>query len=263
MAIITLTTDMGLRDFYVAAIKGTLIRQMKDVHLVDISHEIEKFNIAQAAYLIRNSYEEFPEGTVHIIGVKPEMDAHINHVVVHVDGQYFIAADNGIFSFLFDKELTEVFELTINQDTDDLTFPTKDIFTKAAVHLAKGGTPEVIGRRTEIKNNYQRLKPLTDANSIRGHVLHVDSYENLITNISETMFNEIGRGRNFQIRCRREVLKVIRTNYNGVKPGEALALFSSAKFLEIALNQGSYNGGGGAASLFGLKVDDMIRIEFE
>lgn len=263
MSIITLSTDMGLRDFYVAAVKGALLRQMEEARIVDISHDIEKFNISQAAYLLRNVYREFPEGTVHIIGVKPELSSHIAHVVVKEKGHYFIAADNGIFSFLFDHELEEVFELNINQDTDDLSFPTKDIFTKAAVHLARGGTPEVIGRRTQIKNNYQRLNPLTDADSIKGHVLHVDSYENLITNISESMFQEIGRGRDFQIRFRREHLKEIHASYNSVKAGEALALFSSAKFLEIALNQGTYNGGGGAASLFGLKVDDMIRIDFE
>ncbi|NNC83290.1 MAG: SAM-dependent chlorinase/fluorinase, partial [Flavobacteriales bacterium] len=192
MPIITLTTDLGLKDFYVAAVKATILRQLDPVHIVDISHEIEKFSIAQAAYHIRNVFKEFPEGTVHIIGVRPELSTKNAHVVVRKNGQYLIGADNGIFSFIFNEPVDEVFELTISQDTDDLTFPTKDVFTKAAIHLAKGGTPEVIGRKTELKNVFSRLQPITDANSIRGHVTYIDSYENVMTNISEQMFQDIG-----------------------------------------------------------------------
>ncbi|NNC82384.1 MAG: SAM-dependent chlorinase/fluorinase, partial [Flavobacteriales bacterium] len=216
----------------------------------------------QAAYHIRNVFKEFPEGTVHIIGVRPELSTKNAHVVVRKNGQYLIGADNGIFSFIFNEPMDEVFELTISQDTDDLTFPTKDVFTKAAIHLAKGGTPEVIGRKTELKNVFSRLQPITDANSIRGHVTYIDSYENVMTNISEQMFQDIGAGREFQIHFRREQIRKINKTYNAVESGEAVALFNSRRFLEISFNQGSFHGAGGAASLFGLKVDDMIRMEF-
>ncbi|NND94552.1 MAG: SAM-dependent chlorinase/fluorinase [Flavobacteriales bacterium] len=263
MAIITLTTDMGLRDYYVASVKAAILRSMQEVQIIDISHDVEKFNISQAAFHIRNSFYEFPERTVHIIGVRPELTTKNAHVIVSKDGQYLIGADNGIFSFIFDSEPEEVFEITINQDTDDMTFPTKDLFTKAAVHLAKGGTPEVIGRKTELKTRFNKLQAITDASSIRGHVTHVDSYENVITNISEEMFKEIGQGREFQIHFRREQLRKIHKTYNSVETGEAVALFNSRRFLEISFNQGSYHGAGGASTLFGLKVDDMIRIEFE
>jgi len=263
MAIVTLTTDMGTRDFYVAVVKARLISQLANVQIVDISHEVDKFDIGQAAYLLRNVYKDFPTGSVHIISVRPAFAAHRPHVVVKMDGHFFISADNGIFSFLFDRNPDEVFELIIKQDTDDLTFPTKNIFTKAAIHLAKGGTPEVIGRRSEIKNRYSRLNPISDADMIKGHVTHIDSYENVITNISQSMFNDIGRGREFEVLFRRTRIKQIHRTYSEVHPGEAVALFGASGFLELAINQGTHQMGGGASSLLGLKVDDMIRIEYD
>lgn len=262
MPIVTLTTDMGTRDFYVAAIKARLLSQIEQVDIVDISHHVEKFNINQAAYLLRNVYPEFPEGTVHIIGVRSEFETHIPHIVVRSAGQYFISADNGLFSFLLDDSDAEVFELVISQDTDDLTFPTKNIFSKAAVHLCKGGTPEVIGRKTEFRNRYTPLQPLTDQKSIKGHVTHVDSYENVMTNISQQMFETVGRGREFAIMVRRMQIKSIAKTYNSVPAGEAVALFGEGRFLELAINQGTEHSGGGASSLLGLRKDDMIRIEF-
>lgn len=263
MAIVTLTTDMGTRDFYVAAVKARLISQLADIQIVDISHHVAKFDIGQAAYLLRNVYKDFPKGSVHIVGVRPALASHCPHVVVEMNGHYFVSADNGIFSFLFDRNPDKVFEIIIKQDTDDLTFPTKNIFTKAAIHLAKGGTPEVIGRRTEIKNRYSRLNPISDPDMIKGHVTHIDSYENVITNISEAMFNDIGRSREFEILFRRTRIKQIHRTYSEVHPGEAVALFGAGGFLELAINQGTHQMGGGASSLLGLKVDDMIRIEYD
>ena len=254
---------MGTSDFYVAAVKARLISQLADVRIVDISHDVAKFDIGQAAYLLRNVYQDFPKGSIHIIGVRPAFATHCPHVVVEMNGHYFVSADNGIFSFLFDRNPDKVFELIIKQDTDDLTFPTKNIFTKAAVHLAKGGTPEVIGRRTDIKNRYSRLNPISDSDMIKGHVTHIDSYENVITNISEAMFNDIGRGREFEILFRRTRIKQIHRTYSEVNPGEAVALFGAGGFLELAINQGTHQMGGGASSLLGLKVDNMIRIEYD
>lgn len=263
MAIVTLTTDMGLSDFYVAAVKARLISQLPDVQIVDISHDVAKFDIGQAAYLLRNIYNDFPKGSIHIIGVRPAFAAHRPHVLVKMEGHYFISADNGVFSFLFDSNPDEVYELIIKQDTDDLTFPTKNIFTKAAIHLAQGGTPEVIGRPSEIKNRYTRLNPITNPDMIKGHVTHIDSYENVITNISREMFGDIGRGRDFEILFRRTKIKQIHRTYSDVHPGEAVALFGAGGFLELAINQGTRQMGGGAASLMGLKVEDMIRIEYD
>ena len=129
MAIITLTTDMGLRDHYVAAVKGAILTQFPTAIIVDISHQVAPFDNMHTAFVLRNAYPEFPRGTIHIIGVNSEADGHTPHLVVRHDGHYFIGADNGVFSLLFDGKPHEAFELTIKLDTDHLAFPTKNILS--------------------------------------------------------------------------------------------------------------------------------------
>ncbi len=102
MSIITLTTDLGLKDHYVASLKGRIYSQLPSAKVIDITHLIDKHNIVQAAFTLKNAYKDFPKGTVHIIGVKPLVDSHSQHVVVCYDNHYFIGADNGIFSLLFE-----------------------------------------------------------------------------------------------------------------------------------------------------------------
>ena len=99
MAIITLTTDLGRKDNYVAALKGTILSEEIDVTIVDISHDIEPFNIQQAAYVVRNCYKDFPLGSIHIIAVDEELSLKNEHVAVKADGHFFISTDNGIFSY--------------------------------------------------------------------------------------------------------------------------------------------------------------------
>src|ERR1051326_4797986 len=125
MAIITLTTDLGLKDHYVSAVKGAILSQLPDVNIVDISHLVPTFDIVQAAYILKNAYPNFPPGTVHIIGVNAEASVKTPHIALSVSGHFFIGADNGIFSFLFDRVPDKIVELNIKQDTDNLTFPIK------------------------------------------------------------------------------------------------------------------------------------------
>ena len=263
MAIITLTSDMGLRDHYVAAVKMALLQNAPQAYILDISHEIAHFNISQAAYVLKQIYRDFPAGTVHIIGVQPEWSMTRAHVIVKENDKYFISADNGIYSFLFDRRPQEVYEITISQNTDDLTFPTKDIFCKVAAHLAQGGTPEIMGKASQLKTEFAMLRPILDTNSIRGHVMHIDSYENILTNITTQHFKEVGRGREFELRFARHKVKRLARSYGDVTVGDPLALFGSNNLLEIAINQGTTDSFGGAASLFGLKNGDTVRIDFE
>lgn len=266
MAIITLTTDMGLQDYYVGAIKGAIYRQLQEVIIVDISHNIAPFDFAQASFVLRNAYHEFPEGTIHLIGVNPESDVKndIMHLVVQHKGHYFIGADNGIFSLLFDREPDEIFELTMSQDSDEITFPTKHVFVKAACHLARGGKPSVIGKPRKGVVQRMLFRPVVENHLIKGSVIYVDSYGNVITNITERLFNETKRGRDFNIVFANESnnIREISKAYNDVVEGEKLAIFGSSGFLQIAINRGVKGSGGSASSLFGIKVNASIRIEF-
>ncbi len=263
MAIITLTTDMGLRDHYVAAVKGAILSQHAEAQIVDISHQIAPFDNQHTAFVLRNAYPEFPRGTIHIIGVNGEADGRTPHLVVRHDGHYFIGADNGIFSLLFDTKPQEAFELTIKLDTDHLAFPTKNIFVKAACHIARGGTPEVIGRKVVTIREQLNFRPVMHSDAIKGAVIHIDSYGNVVTNITRTHFDELIKAHTFKISFGRSLHDIteISTTYTDVVQGERLAFFGATGFLEIAVNKGVAGGGGGAAQLLGLRVSDPVRLE--
>lgn len=261
MSIITLTTDLGIKDHYIAIIKAEIYQQLPDVRIVDISNEISKFDIQEAAFVFKNCYKHFPENTVHIIGVNEELTTKNQHLAIETNNQYVIGPDNGMFSLIFDEIVPEnIVQLNISQDTDDLTFSIKDIFVKAACHIVRGGTLEMIGSPiTDFQNKKSSLKAVTEKDVIRGIVMHIDSYGNAITNIDKETFGRIGSGREFEILYGRENERInkIQKRYKDVDEGDRLALFSSNGFLEISMNQGKAN------ELLGLNYFDIIRIEFK
>jgi len=259
MPIITLTTDLGLKDYYVAAIKGAILSEIEHVNIVDFSHEIEKFNIVQTAFVVKNASRYFPKNTIHVIGVLPQRTPDIAHLAIEYDNQFFIGADNGIFSLIFEKPPTKVVAINIYQDTDLLTFPTKDVFVKAACHLARGGSIDLLGKQVNAINERSHFMAVVGPNSIRGIVAYVDSYGNLISNISKSLFNEVRKNRPFTITFRKPAYDIteISNNYSDVIESEVLALFGSSGFLEIAINIGH------ASNLMGIKVNDVLTILFD
>ena len=257
MPVVTLTTDFGNESYYVAALKGSLLRLIPGVSLVDLSNNIPPFAIAQAAFLLRNAWPSFPQGTIHLIGIDIDVNLYGQYLLVEKDGQFFIGADNGIFALLFDELPERVFRINRFYDHRSDSFAGHHVFAQAAAALVHSGNPEAIGVPAAIKNQKEHFKPTVDAGSIRGHVVYVDSYGNVITNISEPMFEEVGRGRRFRIRFRRtEELDRLSSNYSDVPPGERLCIFGASGFLEIAMNRGE------AAQLLGLKPGSVILIEF-
>ena len=258
MAIITLTTDWGSQDHYAGAVKGALLSLMPDISIVDISHTIPKFDIEPASFVIRNSYPNFPKGTIHIIGINTEASIETPHIIALYDGHYFIGADNGIFSLIFKNKPEKIIEINIPQDTDYFTFSTRDVFVKTSYLILKGEKPESLGYERNSLNEMIQLNPITESDSIKGNVIYIDSYENVIINIRQKLFREVGKGRKFTISFRGgNDIGTISRAYKDVEPGEKLALFGSSGYLEIAINTGN------ASSLLGLKLKDSVRIDFE
>ena len=261
MAIITLTTDLGNKDHYVASLKALILSENPDATIIDISHNIEPFNIQQASYILRNCYQNFPKGSIHIIGVDDELSLNNEHVAVELNGHFFIGADNGLFSLLINEVRPDkIVQLNITQKTNVLTFPTKDILAIAACHIARGGTLEIIGKTVEdFDVKKQDLKPVIEKNLIKGLIVYVDNYGNANTNISKSLFNQEIKDREFIILFGREdeVIRKIRNKYKEVPIAEKLAIFNNNNMLQIAINQGRAN------KLLGLKFHDIIRIEFK
>ncbi len=257
MPIITLTSDWGLKDHYLAAVKGTIYSLFPDAQIVDISHQIPQFDIAQGAYIIRNSYSFFPKGSIHIIGINTVASIETPHIAVEYNDHFFIGADNGIFSLIFDSEPDKIIEIEIPQDSDYFTFSTKDVFVKAACMLAKGTNIIELGSPLTELNDKLRLKPIIDENSIKGMVIYVDVYENVITNISENQFKRVQKGRDFVIEVRKNLIKKLSKSYTDVREGDILALFGSNGLMQIALNSDK------AKSLLGLDYYESIIITFK
>jgi S-adenosyl-L-methionine hydrolase (adenosine-forming) len=257
MAIITLTSDWGLKDHYLAAVKGAIYSHLPDAVIVDISHQIPSFDLNQAAFIIRNFYKNFPPGTIHILGINTEASIDSPHTVIFHEGQYFIGSDNGIFSLIFDEDPETIIELDVIQDSDYFTFSTRDVFVKVACHLAAGKPLKDLGRPKEKILRRISFKPVIDGSLIKGKVIYVDSYENAFTNITEPLFKSMTRGKKFLIQFRTASYKIdkIRRSYTDVVEGEMLALFSTSGLLEIAINQGK------ASSLLGLKIDQPVLVE--
>jgi len=239
MAIITLTTDLGLVDNYVASVKGAILKEVPETTIVDITHEVPSFDLQKSAFVLRNCYKDFPEGTIHIIGVNSESDIGTPHIAILANGHYFIGADNGVFSLIFDNPPEKIVELSISQDTDRVTFPTKDVFVKAACHIARGGTLEIIGTAKKELLERTLFRAVYENDKLKGMVVYVDHYGNLITNISEISFNEYQKGRNFTISFRQYSIKKIGNSYSELPDGELVALFSSSGYIEIAINKGN------------------------
>ena len=259
MAIITLTTDLGIKDNYVASLKASILTQNEDVNIIDISHDIECFNINQATHVLKTCFKNFPKKTIHIVTVDDELNSKNEHLLAFYNQQYFLCADNGFFNLFFDVfRPDKLFQITVDQKTDILTFASKEILTIVACHLSRGGTPEIIGKEI---NNYNfdstSIKPVIDKNSIRCTVIYIDNYGNVVTNIQKQLFQTTVGDKNFKIFHGSDIdsINKISQVYNDVSIAEKLAIFDMNDYLQIAINKGN------ASSLLGLKVFDIIRIE--
>ncbi len=256
MAIITLMTDWGISDFYIGAMKGTLLRLRNDLTIVDITHCISKFDFRQAAFILRNAYPSFPEGTIHIIGVNTEESLDIQHVVVKADGQYFIAADNNILSLVFEEKEYEAVSLDIPLDNECFTFSSRDRFAKAAIMLSNGASLADMGKPYKLKECCSN-KPAYYKNNLGGSVIYIDDYGNAITNISKEMFDRYSIGKSsFVITFSNYKTKRISKGYLDVQFGHRGVLFGSHGFLEIFVNQAN------ASDLLGLSIDSRVNIEY-
>ncbi len=275
MSIITLTTDFGIKDHFVGAVKGTIYSELPDARIVDITHQISPFNITETAYILRNSYKKFPDGSIHIIGVDSELNEENKHIAIELDNHYFICPDNGVISLLASEITPEkIVEINIHEYIES-SFPVLDIFVKVACHIARGGKLDVIGKIIPEFKKISELQPTISADNrtISGNIIYVDNYGNSISNISEKLFNQVGKGRDFEVIANRYTFPKIYKKYSDIvdfslpkeqrqKDGTRLALFNSANFLEIAMYRSNASTVGGAVTLLGLNYRAVITIKF-
>jgi len=259
MHIITLTSDWKENDFYVASLKGKLLSACPEAQIIDINHRIKSFNSAHAAYIVRNSYQHFPENTIHIIAVNSEPEKGVELLAARKDKHFFLCADNGILGLLGGAEPEEVITLTDLYQEEPSTFIALSVFARVACELSKGTALEKLGAPAKKHDRQTPLRATIEDQTITGSVIHIDSYQNAITNISQDLFDRIGNGRAFEIYVQSKHYMVDRINlrYNETEPGELLAIFNSSGLLEIAIRNGN------AAGLLKLNTNSTIRVEFK
>jgi len=259
MAVITLTTNWGIRDYYVAALKGQLISLCPEAQIVDISHTIEHFDILEASYILSNCYDKFPPGTIHFIAMRgsPLPDANHGYLLVKCRGHYFIGYDSGTFYLALGDEEKEIYQLDVSPHQP--IYMASEQLCNIICSITKGSPVESLGTRASELVKIYNAQPTSDHSSIRGSVIHVDQFYNVVSNITKDLFERVGKSRPFRVSVRGHELsfKNHHKNYDEEQEGELVVIFNEKANMVLALNRSR------ASKLLGLSRLDPIRIEFE
>jgi S-adenosylmethionine hydrolase len=255
--IITLCTDFGLQDGYVAAMKGVILSIAPQATLVDISHEIAAHNVRQGAYVLASACPFFPEGTIHVVVIDPGVGTGRQAVAVCTARHTFVAPDNGVLSLALRGEaMCQAVSLTAQaywrEPKTSSTFHGRDIFAPVAAHLARGVALEALGDPVEGLQSLPSSGVIRDPRGgLVGHVVHVDHFGNLITDIPAA---QLLSRHDWQIEAGTGRIQGLQDTYARVAPGQMLALIGSHDCLEIAVREGS------AAERLGLDIGAEIHI---
>jgi len=262
--IVTLTTDFGLNDHFVGTIKGVILNITPDAEIVDICHTVQAFDILDGALALAHAYPYFPAGTVHLVVVDPGVGSARRPIVASSDEFNFVAPDNGVLSLMYAREE----RLSIRHITSDHyflqpmsnTFHGRDIFAPVAAYLAKGVIHEKFGEEITDYVRFNAPKPkAVDGNNLRGVILRVDRFGNLITNFTPqdlpALFQE--QPAPFKITIGKKEVSTLRSNYAEGAPGEVFAIIGSMGYLEIAANRAA------AAQVIGVGKGTEVLIAIE
>lgn len=261
--LITLLSDLGTRDTYVGVMKAVMLGVCPEARVVDLCHDIAPQDVEQAAYLLGTVWPYCPEGTVHVVVVDPGVGSERRIVAVEADGQQFVAPDNGVLSYVlvgarecraFSVERREYFLPEVRQ-----TFHGRDILAPVGARLARGLPIDALGPAVEGPLELLPIsRPVWGPGGLEAHVIHVDRFGNLVTDLSEgdlVTWQRESIAHGVVIRVGDSVIEGVSLTYAGRQPGELLALFGSTGRLEIAVNMGS------AAECLGVGRGGIVLVE--
>lgn len=253
MPLVTFTSDFGNADHYVAAVKAAILGKSPAVQIIDLSHNIKPFDIPHLAFTIKSVFREFPSGTIHLIGLNGH-DSADQYLAVKLEEHLFLLPDNGLIGLLSEKPPTTV--VVINSEKNSL-FPTLDLLAPSVLSLLKGDDIESLGELTSEYNRMVSRKVKATRKEIAGHIIHVDQYGNLISNINKVDFDILSRDKRYKIQIGKESVENVHLKYQDVEPGEIFFIFNSLGLLEVGINQGKAN------QLLGMGFDTAVNIHFE
>ena len=253
-----------VKDYFVGAMKGAILSVSADAEIIDVTHEIKPQDVRAAAFTLANYYQTFPPQTIHVCVVDPGVGSNRRAILVETETYYFVAPDNGVLSLMYAREE----RLNVRHISSDHyflqplsnTFHGRDVFAPVAAYLAKGVDQEKFGNEITDFVRFNAPKPkATDAKTLRGVVLKVDRFGNLITNITPQDVPALFQSQpaSFKILVGKKEITTLRTNYAEGAPGEIFAIVGSMGYLEIAANRGA------AAQLSGAGKGAEVSIVLE
>jgi S-adenosylmethionine hydrolase len=261
--VITLTTDFGYRDPYVACMKGVILSICSEAVLVDITHDISKFDVEEAAYILYRAYSFFPPRTIHVCVVDPGVGTERRPIAVRTKRYIFVGPDNGVLAMAAEDDgIEDVYTIesgTVTLREVSYTFHGRDIFAPAAAWIALGYPLEALGRRVKDMKKIKSDTPQIGGGRLRGKVIYIDSYGNIVTNIRwDLIKGKVSFGDTVKLSYRGgEVYVPILKAYGDAAPGGLLLIPGSGGFIEVSVNMGN------ASEKLNLRKDDYIDLEVE
>ena len=256
MALITFLSDFGHSDHYVSAVKAKILSINPKANIVDISHEIDHFDLTHAAFVLKSVYKEFPKGTIHLIAVDSASESEPELYIFNLEDHYFVINNNGLIGLINEKSPESAVKVA-NEVLQHHTFPTKEIAAEIVAKLAGGESPDTFGTENQ---EYKRMLPLqlkATKKQVSGNVVRVDHYGNLITNIEEKVFNILHKERGYKITFGRETARRMLTKYADTDAGDCYIIFNDLGLMEIGINKGN------ASQLLGLSYGSPVSIFFD
>jgi S-adenosylmethionine hydrolase len=256
--IISLLTDFGLEDNYVGVMKAVILRINPSAQILDLTHNVKRHNIIEAAFLLKGSFKYFPEGTIFLVVVDPGVGSKRKAIIVKTKDYTFIAPDNGVLSpTLKETSVNRIIEITNKRyflkPVSD-TFHGRDIFSPIAAFLSKGIPLESFGREIREFKDLEIPEVKIKDNKLLGEIIYIDGFGNLISNIQRDIFYDFLGNKKFRIHFKGEVFKKINRSYAEMVEGKPLVIFGSFDSLEISVNRGN------AKDYFRAKEKDKIEI---
>lgn len=252
MPVITLTTEWKPYDFYYGIIKGKLCTLCPGTEIIVNAGGIPPFNLAHASFVIRNTFSNYPKGTIHIICVHSEAEKDKGHLIVRSRDHFFIGSDNGIFNLILNAEPDEVVRIDEDGITDEL-----EVYARTAAGLIGGKKLTELGNKATTLNEKLPLRATIEKDVIIGSIIFIDSYGNAISNITREVFYRVFENKQFRIlvQSNRNYTGKISLRYSDVPVGDMLGRFNQLDLLEIAVN------GANVSELLSLETGSVIRVD--
>ncbi len=241
--IITLLSDFGSKDPYVAAMKGVILTINPRCLLIDLSHQVRPHDVEEAALILAQVYSFFPRGTIHLAVVDPGVGGPRKPLLFVTENYFFVGPDNGLFSLALASEKPKQVVLLKNKEffrpEISGTFHGRDLFAPVAAHLSLGVRPDSFGPLITSWRRIRLPSPTVRGDRFVGEILHVDGFGNLVTNIDRQNLLKFAKGDRIEVQAGGTRISGLKKGYWQGRKGEPIALFGSAGFLEISIREGS------------------------